>query len=303
VTSSQRIASFIVAATLAYVLISHGRAENRSIECFFAPSPLFAPLPQPGPNDWLASHPEKGQTFGQWQREPHNVPGERKVLYLQPLDDVAAQPQFLEKLRTFTAAYFGIEARLLPPLRLDHSRLRHRQNDLTRTYQLHTADILNTLRPRLPADGYALIGLTLTDLYPDDAWNFVFGVAELKDRVGVYSFNRFDPAADPFNRTDLRQREETILTRSCRVLAHEIGHMFGIRHCTAYACVMNGSNHLEESDAQPLHLCPVDLRKLQASVGFDPRVHHRKLRDVLSTLGMKREAQWYERRLSECEGP
>jgi archaemetzincin len=307
VLSPQRIASLVIAAAVlavvvAYALIGRGRdVETRAGDCFTEKSPLFAPLPSPGANDWLASHRESGQTFEQWQREPHNVPGDRNIIYLQPLDEVGAQPQFLEKLRAFTSAYFGLEARLLPPLKLDHARLRHRENSFTRTYQLHTADVLNTLRPRLPDDGYALIGLTLTDLYPGDEWNFVFGVAELKNRIGVYSFNRFDPAADRFNRTDLRQRELTILTRSCRVLAHELGHMFGIRHCTFYACVMNGSNHLDESDAQPLHLCPIDLRKLHRSVGFDPRSHHQNLAGVLSDLGISADAEWYERRLRECD--
>uniref|UniRef100_A0A8D0H115 Uncharacterized protein n=1 Tax=Sphenodon punctatus TaxID=8508 RepID=A0A8D0H115_SPHPU len=32
---------------------------------------------------------------------------------------------------------------------------------------------------------------------------------------------------------------------------------------------MQGSNHLEESDRRPLDLCPICLRKLQASIGFN----------------------------------
>lgn len=32
--------------------------------------------------------------------------------------------------------------------------------------------------------------------------------------------------------------------------------------CLSPQCTMNGANHLAESDAAPLHLCPVDLRKL-----------------------------------------
>ena len=40
---------------------------------------------------------------------------------------------------------------------------------------------------------------------------------------------------------------------------------------------MNGSNHLEEADARPLHLCPVHLRKLQWSIGFDATARYRHL--------------------------
>jgi archaemetzincin len=60
---------------------------------------------------------------------------------------------------------------------------------------------------------------------------------------------------------------------------------------------MNGSNHLAESDARPLHLCPVDLRKLQWSVGFDVVERYRSLLDFHRRAGFEDEAQWLERRL------
>jgi archaemetzincin len=46
-----------------------------------------------------------------------------------------------------------------------------------------------------------------------------------------------------------------------------------------YRCLMNGSNHLEEADARPLHLCAVDLRKLQWSIGFNIAERYRRLRE------------------------
>lgn len=39
--------------------------------------------------------------------------------------------------------------------------------------------------------------------------------------------------------------------------------------CIWYRCLMNGSNHLGEADARPLHLCPVDLRKLNGKHQID----------------------------------
>lgn len=51
-------------------------------------------------------------------------------------------------------------------------------------------------------------------------------------------------------------------------MTHEIGHMFGIKHCQWLNCVMQGSNHLEESDRRPLDFCPICLRKTQSAVGF-----------------------------------
>ena len=47
------------------------------------------------------------------------------------------------------------------------------------------------------------------------------------------------------------------------VLCHETLHLFGVRHCVYACCLMNGSNHLGESESRPFALCPVDTRKLQ----------------------------------------
>jgi len=56
-----------------------------------------------------------------------------------------------------------------------------------------TRDVLALLSQLLPPDAFCLLGITPRDLYPDPSWNFVFGEASLKDRVGVYSFARYDP--------------------------------------------------------------------------------------------------------------
>ncbi len=61
--------------------------------------------------------------------------------------------------------------------------------------------------------------------------------------------------------------------------------MFNMDHCVYFHCLMNGSNHLQESDARPMHLCPVCLRKLHHSVGFDPVERYRNL------LGFWKERQ------------
>ena len=45
-------------------------------------------------------------------------------------------------------------------------------------------------------------------------------------------------------------------------MTHEIGHLFGIYHCIHFECIMNGSNHLDEADGRPFHLCPICLHKL-----------------------------------------
>ena len=58
---------------------------------------------------------------------------------------------------------------------------------------------------------------------------------------------------------------------------HETGHMFGIRHCIAYECGMNGSNHSDERDRQPLEFCPECQPKLWWTCGLDPLERSRAL--------------------------
>jgi archaemetzincin len=83
-----------------------------------------------------------------------------------------------------------------------------------------------------------------------------------------------------------------------QVMTHEIGHMFGIEHCVHYACNMNGSNNLQESDRQPAHVCPVCLRKLQHAIGFDPASRYDRLAAFYDRVGMKDDAAFARLRLS-----
>jgi archaemetzincin len=64
---------------------------------------------------------------------------------------------------------------------------------------------------------------------------------------------------------------------------------------------MNGSNHLAESDARPLHLCPVCLRKLQHSVGFDVVKRYQALQRFYRRVGFSDEATWTFNRIEWIE--
>jgi len=261
------------------------------------PGQDFQPVPNPGAADWLANHPEPGQTFEQFgQSRPNRPDQHRNKLYLQPLGtfDESLAPS-LDQLRRFTTAFFMMDVRLLPLLDLGRTHITSRRNPRTGQVQLLTGDILDLLKTRLPADAFALLGVTMMDLYPDPNWNFVFGQASLRDRVGVYSFARYGPQF--YGEPVTAESRRLMLRRSCKVLAHETAHMFGIEHCIWYACLMNGSNHLAESDARPLHLCPVDLHKLQWSTEFDVVERYRRLRDFDRHAGFEDEVEWLDKRI------
>jgi archaemetzincin len=187
-----------------------------------------------------------------------------------------------------------MDMQVLAPLATSSRRFTTRINPYTHQEQLLTRDILRLLSENLPENAFCVVAITMRDLYPGPEWNFVFGEASLRDRVGVYSFARYDPH---FYGISSSHRRYLILCRSCKVLAHETSHMFGIQHCIYFKCLMNGSNHLEESDRRPLHLCPVDLRKLHYSVGFDIKQRYRRLLDFFKAAHFDDEVQWLEKRL------
>ena len=185
---------------------------------------------------------------------------------------------------------------VLDEVALDERAFTPRINEYTKQRQLLTTDILEFLQKRLPPDAFCLLGVTLEDLYPDPSWNYVFGQASYTGRTGVFSFIRYDPAFHGEDKT-AQEAAAVRMQRSLKVLAHETAHMFALTHCVYFTCLMNGSNHLDEADSQPFHLCPVCLRKLQSSVGFDVVERYEKLRHFYRKVPLEDEVKWLERRL------
>ena len=267
------------------------------------PGKAFEPLPEPKPGEWLAEHPEHGETFDQFVRsDPEKPAGQRNRIFLQPL---GAFPKGLspsiEALKAYAAAFFAMDVEVLSPLMTDAARIKERRNPYSGNRQLLTKDILTVLKKRLPQNAFCVLAMTMEDLYPDPSWNFVFGQASFRDRVGVFSFARYNPAF--YGEEPGENDREILLRRSCKVLAHETGHMFQLEHCVFFKCLMNGSNHLEESDARPLHLCPVCLRKLHFSIGFDVVERYRGLLEFYNDFGFGREAGWTSDRLKTVSEP
>jgi len=262
----------------------------------------FEPIPKPGPHDWLAVHPEPGQTFDEFKVSRPNRPNEsRRVVYLQPLGEfIVDRSPSIEKLREFAAAFFAMQVKVLPAVLLHVSKFTTRHNPNTDNLQILTGDVLGFLKARVPTDAFCVLAITMEDLYPEPSWNFVFGQASLRERVGVYSFARYDP--NFYGEARDSNYETLLLRRSCKVLAHETSHMFGLAHCTFFNCLMNGSNHLVESDRRPLHLCPVCLRKLQWSIGFDVLEHYGAMERVARANGFADEADWLSRRIKTLRG-
>lgn len=142
---------------------------------------------------------------------------------------------------------------------LEKLKIPNRINGGTDEIQYNAFKILDKTLPMVPKDAYCMLTVLMEDLYPYDTWNYVFGWANYKSRIGVFSFKRFTPE---FNELEGRDSELVLLRNACIIMVHEIGHMFGLKHCIYYECTMNGINHFEEQNRKMRDLCPVCIRKL-----------------------------------------
>lgn len=257
---------------------------------------LHRDLEPPEPGDWLDLHDEPGQTFEQYLRCRPVLPrGQRTVIYIQPLGSFSSSQQRVVDLTAeFLGIFFGLEVKVQKRLALDiippRARRTHPQWG---DRQIHSGYVLTRVLKRgLPRDAAARIALTSSDLWPGDDWNFVFGQASLRERVGVWSLYRNgDPAGG------LEAFRECLL-RTVKTASHETGHMFSMRHCTAYDCSMCGSNSREESDRRPLWLCPECWCKVVWAAGVDPVDRFAKLREFCRRTGLPAERDYYDRALA-----
>ncbi len=146
----------------------------------------------------------------------------------------------------------------------------------------------------------------MEDLYDGNTDAFTAGMAFGGNGAAIFSFTRYDPNFDArVLRSEKKKKKlvyadadrRILLLRSCKIMVHEIGHMFGMDHCSYYACIMNGSGHLEEDFAQPIHLCPVCLHKVTALTGATVKQMYDLLLAFYNKHNAKDESKWISERL------
>jgi archaemetzincin len=251
---------------------------------------LADPLPPPRPGDWLAEHDEPGQTFAEYlEARPVRRSDKLHTIYLCLVGDFSeAQRRILALTQDYLALFFDCPVRVQRQIALASVPARARRTHPSwGDPQVLTGYILHEVLEReRPADALAYLALTASDLWPGRGWNFVFGQASLRERLGAWSIYR---NGDP-------EREfRSCLRRTLSTASHETGHILGIWHCTAHSCLMNGSNHQGEKDRRPMHLCPVCLRKLCWNLHVEPVPYVTKLEVFCRRNGFEAEADWYDK--------
>jgi archaemetzincin len=130
-------------------------------------------------------------------------------------------------------------------------------NPLRRQY--HSTEILKKILQRPASESWKVLGVTEMDLYIP-VLTFVFGEAQLSDGGAVVSTHRLRQEFYGLP-TDPQLLQERLLKESL----HELGHTYGLRHCSDYTCVMSASNGVERIDLKLAEFCPTCALSIPAT--------------------------------------
>ena len=179
-----------------------------------------------------------------------------KPIHLLPLHNgvaATAPPglELLEQLASSLARTFHTPCRIRPET-----------VDVTAAFdvgrgQYHSTHILQQLERAGDPDA-RILGVTGCDLYVP-VLTFVFGEAQLEGNCAIVSTARLK---DEFY--GLPGRVELLRERLVKESAHELGHTFGLRHCTDWRCVMSSSHAVERLDVKTAEFCKACRRVLVA---------------------------------------
>lgn len=99
------------------------------------------------------------------------------------------------------------------------------------------------------------------DIY-SEGLNYVFGQAILNGSCALISLSRLRAGAE--NATDF---SGLFLSRVEKEAVHELGHVYGLRHCPNSTCVMYLSGDISDTDDKSSSFCP-RCSFLPAAAGF-----------------------------------
>jgi len=115
--------------------------------------------------------------------------------------------------------------------------------------QYESVEIMRMLAQNAPSDATRMLGVTGVDLCIP-MLSFLFGQAQLDGRIAVVSLCRLQQEF-----YGLPPHDDVLRERLTKEVLHEMGHTFGLVHCSEQKCAMSLSTHIGMVDTKSEHYC------------------------------------------------
>lgn len=115
--------------------------------------------------------------------------------------------------------------------------------------QYNSTKILGELLREIPPDALKVLGLIDSDI-SIPILTFVFGEAQLGGRAAIVSLTRLRQEF-----YGMKPNRQIFLDRLRKESFHELGHTFGLYHCTENECVMKLSSTIFDVDRKGSTFC------------------------------------------------
>jgi archaemetzincin len=118
--------------------------------------------------------------------------------------------------------------------------------------------LLKLVDSNFSSGSFKTIGLFSVDLFIP-ILTYIFGQAMLNGRTGIASLYRLSN-----ERYGMPADETLLMDRFRKEVIHELGHNFGLLHCSNPTCVMRSSTYVEDIDQKSPNLCA----RCRAAIGL-----------------------------------
>jgi len=142
-----------------------------------------------------------------------------------------------------------VEQEFMVPVKIREGHL-----DLSEFYnparnQYDANKLLKVIDAEFALDHAKTLGIFNVDLFIP-ILTYIFGQAFLNGRSGIASLYRLRN-----ERYGLKSDEKLFIERLRKEIIHELGHSFGLIHCTNPTCVMRSSTYVEDIDQKSHQFC------------------------------------------------